>query len=200
MPTGSQTVTDGWNMQLSGWPWNTPASISYRTPPRARRVLILGEGDGRFLARLLRCNRNACIAVLESSGRMIQLARSRVTPGDRSRVEFHQVDAVAHSLPAGPFDCVVSHFFLDILNCRDAEAVIGKVSTLLSPGASWLVTEFQEPPGEARRAACSPMARCNVWFLLNDYRTARFQASALSQNAGTTAGWLKWTIGNADLA
>ena len=23
----------------------------------ARRVLILGEGDGRFLARLLRCNR-----------------------------------------------------------------------------------------------------------------------------------------------
>jgi ubiquinone/menaquinone biosynthesis C-methylase UbiE len=112
----------------------------------ARRVLILGEGDGRFLERLLRCNRNASIAVVESSGRMIQLGRQRVPPDDRARVEFHQMDAVAQPLPGGSFDCVVSHFFLDILNCRDAEAVIGKVCALLSPGAGWLVSEFQEPP------------------------------------------------------
>lgn len=116
----------------------------------ARRVLILGEGDGRFLARLLCCNRNASVAVVESSARMIQLARSRVTPGDRSRVEFHRIDAVAHPLPAGPFDCVVSHFFLDILNGREADAVIGKVGALLSPGAHWLVSEFQEPPDGVR--------------------------------------------------
>jgi len=116
-----------------------------------RRVLILGEGDGRFLARLLRCNRNASVAVVETSGRMIALARARVTPGDRWRVEFHQIDAVAQPLPAGPFDCVVSHFFLDILNCRDAEAAIGKVSALLAPGARWLVSEFQEPPAGVRR-------------------------------------------------
>jgi ubiquinone/menaquinone biosynthesis C-methylase UbiE len=116
----------------------------------ARRVLILGEGDGRFLARLLRCNRNVSVAVIESSARMIQLARSRVAPGDRFRVEFHQIDAVAHPLPSGPFDCVVSHFFLDILSCRDAEAVIGKVSAQLSPGAKWLVSEFQEPPSGVR--------------------------------------------------
>ncbi len=117
----------------------------------ARRVLVLGEGDGRFLERLLRCNPNASVAVVEPSGRMIQLARPRVAPGDRSRVEFHQIDAVAHPLPAGPFDCVVTHFFLDTLNCRDAESVIGKLSAQLSPGASWLVSEFQEPPGGIRR-------------------------------------------------
>src|SRR3984957_8382186 len=117
----------------------------------ARRVLILGEGDGRFLARLLRCNRNTSVAVVESSGRMIQLARSRAAPGDRSRVEFHQIDAVAHPLPSGPFDCVVSHFFLDILSCSDAEALIGKVSAQLFPGANWLVSEFQEPPSGVRQ-------------------------------------------------
>jgi ubiquinone/menaquinone biosynthesis C-methylase UbiE len=116
----------------------------------ARRVLILGEGDGRFLARLLRCNRAASVAVIESSGGMIQLARSRVAPGDRWRVEFHQIDALAHPLPAGPFDCVVSHFFLDILTCRDADALIGKVTAQLSPGAHWLVSEFQEPPSGVR--------------------------------------------------
>jgi hypothetical protein len=36
------------------------------------------------------------------------------------------------------------------LNCRDAEAVILKVTTLLSPGALWLVSEFQEPPSGIR--------------------------------------------------
>ena len=117
----------------------------------SRRVLILGEGDGRFLARFLRCNRHARVEVVESSGRMIQLARQRVPLAERSRVEFYQVDALAHSLPNGPFDLAVSHFFLDVFNGRDAEALICKVTGLLSPGAQWLLSEFQEPPGLAQR-------------------------------------------------
>ena len=117
----------------------------------ARRILILGEGDGRFLARFLRCNREGSVAVVESSKGMIQLARRRVPPTEQSRVEFHQFDAVAHALPPGPFDLVVSHFFLDILDCRDVEAVICKVGALLAPGAVWLVSEFQEPRAGVRR-------------------------------------------------
>jgi ubiquinone/menaquinone biosynthesis C-methylase UbiE len=117
----------------------------------ARRVLILGEGDGRFLARLLGCNRYASVAVVESSARMIQLARARVLKAELSRVEFHHVDAVSQTLPPGPFDLAVTHFFLDTLNCRDAEAVIFKVNMLLSPGAGWLVSEFQEPVEPGRR-------------------------------------------------
>ena len=123
--------------------------LSYTTA--ARRVLILGEGDGRFLARFLQGNRQASVAVIESSGRMIQLARSRVPSSERSRVEFHQMDAVALPGPDGPFDLVVSHFFLDVLNCREAETVICKVNALLSPGAAWLVSEFDEPRGAVRR-------------------------------------------------
>jgi ubiquinone/menaquinone biosynthesis C-methylase UbiE len=117
----------------------------------ARRVLILGEGDGRFLAQFLRRNRQANVAVIESSGRMIQLARSRVPASEESRVEFHQMDAVALPLPDGPFDLVVCHFFLDILNCRDAETVICRVSAMLSPEAEWLLSEFEEPRGVVRR-------------------------------------------------
>jgi SAM-dependent methyltransferase len=102
----------------------------------SRRVLILGEGDGRFLARFLRCNRNANVEVVESSGRMIQLARQRVPLAERSRVEFHQMD--------------VRHFFLDTLSSSEAEALISKVTNLLSPGGDWLLSEFQEPPGLAQ--------------------------------------------------
>jgi SAM-dependent methyltransferase len=117
----------------------------------ARRVLILGEGDGRFLARLLRCNRHARVAVIESSARMMELARRRTPASEQARVKFHQIDAVTGALPEGPFDLAVSHFFLDVLDCREAEAVILKVSALLSPGAVWLVSEFQEPAGAVRR-------------------------------------------------
>ena len=116
----------------------------------ARRVLILGEGDGRFLARLIERNPHAQIAVVESSARMIQLARQRVPVSAASRVEFHRIDATGEPLPAGPFDLAVTHFFLDVFTPSDAEAVICKVSALLSPGAAWLVSEFQEPHGKVR--------------------------------------------------
>ena len=52
----------------------------------ARRVLILGEGDGRFLAQLLECNRYATVAVIESSARMIELAR-RAVPAEQNNRE-----------------------------------------------------------------------------------------------------------------
>jgi ubiquinone/menaquinone biosynthesis C-methylase UbiE len=117
----------------------------------ASRVLMLGEGDGRFLARFLECNRQACVAVVEESARMIQLAHQRVPMADRPRVQFHQMDAVAGPLPEGPFDLAVSHFFLDVLSCRDAETVISNVSARLCPGASWMISEFQKPPAGIRR-------------------------------------------------
>jgi SAM-dependent methyltransferase len=111
----------------------------------ARRVIILGEGDGRFLARVLEWNRHATVAVIETSARMIQLAQQRVPSRERSRVDFHPIDAVEQPLPQGPFDLAVSHFFLDVLDCREAADVILKVSAQLAPGALWLISEFQEP-------------------------------------------------------
>ncbi len=118
---------------------------------QAQRVLILGEGDGRFLARLLSCNLHARVSVVESSARMIQLARQRLTSEEGSRVEFHHVDAAAGVLPSGPFDLAITHFFLDVLSRRDAETVVNQVDTLLCPGAFWLLSEFQEPAGGLRR-------------------------------------------------
>jgi SAM-dependent methyltransferase len=124
----------------------------------ARRVLILGEGDGRFLARLLGCNPHAGVVVIESSASMLQLARQRVPASERTRVELHQMDAVTDTLPGGAFDVAVTHFFLDVLNGRDAEAVIRKVSAQLAPGACWLVSEFQEPAGGL------PLLHARLWL------------------------------------
>lgn len=130
----------------------------------ARRVLILGEGDGRFLARLLGSNCHASIAVIETSPRMIDLARQRAPAAARSRVEFHQADAVAGCLPEGPFDLAVTHFFLDSLDSRDAEAVILKVTAMLAPSAGWLVSEFQVPKGHFRRLHARLWLGAMYWF------------------------------------
>ncbi len=113
----------------------------------ARRVLILGEGDGRFLERFLRSNSRATVAVVESSREMIRLARARVSISDLGRVHFYQINAVSQSLPDGPFDFVVSHFFLDILQEQDAVKLICRTSDLLGPNAHWMLSEFQVPRG-----------------------------------------------------
>jgi ubiquinone/menaquinone biosynthesis C-methylase UbiE len=135
---------------------------------QARSVLILGEGDGRFLARLLEYNRQASITVMETSARMIDLARRRLRDADQLRVKFYEADAVTCDLPNGPFDLVVTHFFFDVLDSRGAEAVIGKVSAVLSPGAVWLVSEFQESSGVIRRLH----ARLWLWSMYRFFAIA----------------------------
>lgn len=117
----------------------------------ARSILILGEGDGRFLARLLHMNPHAQVEVVESSARMIELARCRVPADDQHRVRFHHIDAVSDPLPSGPFDLAVSHFFLDILTPSGAQTVIDKANAQIRPGAHWLLSEFQVPTGLLRR-------------------------------------------------
>jgi SAM-dependent methyltransferase len=115
----------------------------------ARRVLILGEGDGRFLARLLDYNRHTNVTVIDASARMIELARDRVPGSELSRVQFLHGDWSV--LPAGSYDLVVSHFFLDVFACAEAAAVIGKVNAVLAPGSAWLISEFHVPAGAFRQ-------------------------------------------------
>ena len=73
----------------------------------ARRVLVLGEGDGRFAARLLRENGAVQVVVMESSARMIRVAQRRL--GESVRVEWRMGDVLAAAWPEGPFDAVVTH-------------------------------------------------------------------------------------------
>ncbi|WP_321477373.1 class I SAM-dependent methyltransferase [uncultured Paludibaculum sp.] len=107
----------------------------------AQRVLIAGEGDGRFLARLVRQNPDVRVDVLESSVEMIRLARSRLPPG--ANVTFHREDAL-ETPPEGPFDLVVTHFFLDCLSDEETVRFIEGIKQQLSFSAFWLVSDFQQ--------------------------------------------------------
>ncbi|WP_051670213.1 class I SAM-dependent methyltransferase [Bryobacter aggregatus] len=115
---------------------------------QARRILILGEGDGRFLQQLVAINPTGQIDVIESSEMMVQLAMGRLPVEAHSRVHFYQRDVLP--IPDQHYDLVVTHFFLDCFEPQSVQRIIAAIETQLSPGALWLLSEFQQPPSGFR--------------------------------------------------
>ncbi len=132
----------------------------------ARCVALLGEGDGRSLEKLLALAPGACFDVYELSGEMIALARRRV--GDHERVRFVQVDARVCAWPEGHYDGVVTCFFLDCFSEADAQELIQRLAHSLTPGGTWLVSEFAIPPAGWRRWH----ARIWIWTMYRFFALA----------------------------
>ena len=107
------------------------------------RVLIVGEGDGRFLAELLRRHPRAEVTCVDASAAMLQLARRRINPA--ARVEFVHADILTWTPPAAAFDGIVTHFVLDCFGPEDLAAVVGKLAATATPDARWLVSDFRVP-------------------------------------------------------
>jgi len=107
----------------------------------ARRVLVLGDGDGRALASLLKSAPAASVDCVDSSGEMLALARKRA---GSERVTYRHADALTVALPRGKYDTIATHFFLDCLNDEQAAALIARVTAAARPDARWLISEFQQ--------------------------------------------------------
>ncbi len=117
---------------------------------RSRRALILGEGDGRFLAALLRVNPCVQIDCVDSSPSMVVTATARVAAAEkgwRDRVRFICADARDWLPPARSYDLLVTHFFLDCFDQSEAEKLVDKIGAAAGPGALWLIAEFSLPAG-----------------------------------------------------
>jgi ubiquinone/menaquinone biosynthesis C-methylase UbiE len=108
----------------------------------ARRALVVGEGDGRFLVKLVEQNRNAAIEYLDLSPRMLELARRRV---GEAPVVYHQGDARTVPVPDATFDLIVTHFFLDCFDDTGAAEVVSRLASAATPNARWLISEFRQP-------------------------------------------------------
>lgn len=110
----------------------------------ARKILVMGEGDGRSLARLLELAPQAEIDVVESSARMIELAQSRVA--SNSRVRFIHQDAATITWPQDSYDAVTTSFFLDCFDEPTACEIVERLAQSLTPGGLWLMNDFAIPP------------------------------------------------------
>jgi SAM-dependent methyltransferase len=115
----------------------------------ARGALILGDGDGRFLALLLAANPLLEADVVDQSAGMLRLLEKRVAiAGAQERVRTYEVDALEYQI-CGTYDLVVTHFFLDCFSTEDVRALAKKFRPHLSKDALWVVSEFAVPRGMA---------------------------------------------------
>ena len=103
-------------------------------------VLALGDGDGRFLARLLEQNPEMHAVAVDTSAAMLALLRERCG----SRVKTMQLSALEVQAEPGT-DLVVTHFFLDCLTQVEVEELVSRLSAQLEPGTLWMVSDFGTP-------------------------------------------------------
>ena len=120
----------------------------------ARHILILGEGIGRSLERLVTHAPRAEIVVVEASAAMIDVARHRLARQGIpiSRIDWQHADIRAWTAAEGRrFDAVITPFVLDCFAPADVEAIVVRVAGMLATPARWLHADFHLPAHGWRR-------------------------------------------------
>lgn len=115
----------------------------------SRQALILGDGDGRFLRKLLRSCPELQADYVDSSEGMLRLARSAV---GEARVRYSRADVLRDPLPKASYDLVAAHFFFDCFDANQLPHLVERVRAA-APNARWLVSEFGVP---RNRWLCAP--------------------------------------------
>ena len=102
---------------------------------RAERVLLVGEGPGRFLAALRARRPEVEITVLDASAAMLR-----------------QADLTRWQAPAAAWDAVVTQCVLDCFAPATHARVVATLARAARPQADWLLTDFTVPtaPGWRR--------------------------------------------------
>jgi SAM-dependent methyltransferase len=146
--------------------------------PAPKNVLILGEGNGRFLTGLRRQFAGAAVTCVDSSARMLDLARARLVRHQlhTGNIRFIHADALAWPPPHKEFDLIATHFFLDCFRMDQVAALVEKLGAAATSDALWLLSDFQIPARGLRRCR----ARLILWMLYAFFRaTARLPARKL---------------------
>src|SRR4029079_12822431 len=98
------------------------------------RILIVGEGNGRFLTELMRTGEPP-VDCVEMSVRMIALARKQVPD---AHVNFIEADVRDLTLCQAHYDLIVSHFFFDCFTEGALAEIIARLANAAAPDAQWL--------------------------------------------------------------
>ena len=128
----------------------------------SRQALILGDGDGRFTARLMAANPLVQVDAVDASSAMSSQLRHRVlrhSPQADARLQTIQADLRSFCPSPKDYDLVVSHFFLDCLTNEEVAVLAERVASHSAHNATWLVSEFSIPEKGWRRAGSRVLVR-----------------------------------------
>lgn len=113
----------------------------------ARDVLILGEGNGRFLTAFATANSCAQITVVDASAGMLREARRRVSRHDPNthRIQYVQANVLTWPAPRQKFDLIVSNFFFDCFRPDQLASLLPRLACAADARAQWLLSDFRVP-------------------------------------------------------
>jgi SAM-dependent methyltransferase len=135
----------------------------------AQRVLVLGDGDGRFLSRLAKRYPSAEVHYIDSSARMLALAHGRIHRErlpNPDRLQFTLGDARFTAITGQDYDLVVSHFFLDCFDDQGLSELADHIGLHLALNARWAVSDFREPEG----GFLAPLLRLHLQLMFAFFR------------------------------
>jgi ubiquinone/menaquinone biosynthesis C-methylase UbiE len=105
---------------------------------KAKRVLLAGDGDGRFLAELHKRYPHLDLHYLDASPAMLAQAKRRCP-----QATFHQTTLPTNTLPKAQYDAIITHFFLDCFTPETLPHVIQNLATTATPEATWIISDFK---------------------------------------------------------
>lgn len=114
----------------------------------AENILLLGEGNGRFLVELLKRWPDKQVTVVDSSHRMLELLKRRLHRNglNPDKVEYINEDVRQWRPPEARFDAIVANFFLDCFRPIELQTLIHSLARGARPNALWLIADFDQPP------------------------------------------------------
>src|SRR6478736_3343856 len=101
-------------------------------------VLILGGGTGWLLFELLQKQPSCKVWYVESSSRMIELAKEKTH--NHPNVKF--IAGTDESIPSKHFDIVIMNFFLDLFTEGRVTRIIMRIKASMKPDGMWIITDF----------------------------------------------------------
>jgi SAM-dependent methyltransferase len=165
----------GWMELVSFGPWLMRCRCAFLGECcSARRGLALGDGDGRFTARLLRENTAIEIDAIDASPAMLKQLVCLAGP-NATRVRTHVADLRGWQPQEPPYDLIVSHFSLDCFTNSEVQSLATALARVVSPGSLWVISEFAVPANWFGWLVARPI----VWTL---YRAFGFLTSLQVRN------------------
>ncbi len=153
-----------WMEYATFGPWLSWARFAYLPGVSScRHALVVGDGDGRFTARLLRTNSTVRIHAVDASPAMLSaLVRRAGIHAIRVRTEVAdarrwQPNSLSGSDPL--YDAIFTHFFLDCLTTEEVQSLAATLRRVAAPSAFWIVSEFSIPPGWYGCLVAQPLIR-----------------------------------------
>jgi ubiquinone/menaquinone biosynthesis C-methylase UbiE len=115
--------------------------------PQTGRWLIMGGGTGHSARAMQQAGVGDEIWFLDISDKMVAKAQARIAghQGIRPQIWHWQVADATQTLPEGPFDGIVLHFFLDLFPESQTRQYLQLLFQELSPKGVLWVADFARP-------------------------------------------------------